>query len=306
MSGRRAWTALALALALAGCKQSSRTGIALDASIEKLIPADTVVLAGARLEQMRATTLYQRLMGEQKIAPLDEFAKKTGLDPRRDLIELVIASNGKDALMIARVRIGNPSTLEALLEKEGAKRTVFEGHTLLGSESGAVVFLNGGLVAAGRPAQLKEALAGKSADDTKKKAVLGKSASLPADRHIWVVAMGGFPPMPLPETGNLANLNRVFQSLDTVTMTLDLKQGISLSATGLCNNDKDAKQLHDMLRGLIGFGRLSTPTDQPEMLRFFDGIKVDHRERTVKLNADVPMDMVDYFLKLTERGKGKA
>jgi hypothetical protein len=159
---------------------------------------------------------------------------------------------------------------------------------------------------AGRPSLLKTVLSGTKVDDEKKRAILHRVAALPQDRPVWAVAIGGFSPMPLPDTGNLANLGRIFQSLRTVSMTVGLNDGLSLAASGLCGNEKDAKQLHDMLRGLIGFGRLSTPTDKPEMLRFFDGIKVDHAESTVKVNADVPLDLVEFFLSLTGKRKPAA
>jgi hypothetical protein len=142
--------------------------------------------------------------------------------------------------------------------------------------------------------------------DAKKKELLTQVAAVAEDKHVWVVAIGGFAPIPLPETGNLANLGRVFGSLENVTMTLDLKDGVNLVATGRCKEEKDAKQLHDMMRALIGFGRLSTPGDKPEMLRFFDGVKVDHANRTVKVNAEVPMNLVDYFLSVTGKGGPKA
>jgi len=297
--------ALPLMLALASCKQEGGKGVVLPAKMEQYIPGDTVVLIGARIDEIQTSQIFQKLAAEQQIPELNDFTKRTGLDPRKDLNELVLASNGKDAVMIARGRMENRAQLEAMLEKEGAKRTAFEKHTLIGTDDAAVVFIDNTIAVAGRPAMLKSVLTGK-VDDNNKRAILERVAALPQDRPVWAVAIGGFSPMPLPETGNLANLGRIFQSLRTVSMTIDLKDGLSLAANGLCGNEKDAKQLHDMLRGLIGFGRLSTPTDKPELLRFFDGIKVDHADSTVKLNADVPMDMVEFFLSLTGKRKPAA
>lgn len=303
---RRFLIALPLLLALASCKHEGGKGVVLPARMEQYIPGDTVVLVGARINEIQSSQIFQKLAAEQQIPELNDFTKRTGLDPRKDLDELVLASNGKDALMIARGRMEKRAQLEAELEKQGAKRTTFDKFTLIGTEDAAVVFIDNTIAVAGRPAMLKSVLAGNPVDDNNKRAVLERVAALPQDRPVWAVAIGGFSPMPLPETGNLANLGRIFQSLRTVSMTIDLKDGLSLAASGLCGNDKDAKQLHDMLRGLIGFGRLSTPTDKPEFLRFFDGIKVDHAESTVKLNADVPMDLVEFFLTLTGKRKPAA
>ncbi|MBI3207523.1 MAG: hypothetical protein HYZ37_01315 [Candidatus Solibacter usitatus] len=58
-----------------------------------------------------------------------------------------------------------------------------------------------------------------------------------------------------------------------------------------------------MIKALIGFGRLGTRSDQPEMLQFFDGVKVENTGRSVKLNADVSMSVLDGFLKMIEKRK---
>jgi hypothetical protein len=298
--------ALGVIVCACGCARTSTKGVALDTSIEKLIPGDTVVLAGVRVTEVEASPIYKRLMGDRMFPELERFAKQTGLDPRKDLKEVVFASNGRSGLMIARGNIADIPKLEALLEKEGAHRMQAGSYTLLGTEDSAVCFISNSVAIAGKTANLKDILSGKPMDDTKKRNVLAKTASLPQDKHIWVVAVGGFAPMPLPEQGNLANLNRIFQSLDTTLLTLDLRDGVSLSAQGFCTDDAGAKQLHATLRGLIGFGRLSTSGDNPELLRFYDSIKVEQDKTEVRLNADVPMDMVDRFLKLTEKRKPAA
>lgn len=311
MRRKNGWRVLgAVALGLfaltCSCARTSTKGVALDTSIEKLIPGDTVVLAGIQVTEVEASPVYKRLMGDRMFPELEKFAKQTGLDPRKDLKEVVFASNGTTGLMIAR---GNPADvpkLESLLEKEGAQRIQVGSHTLLSKGDTAVSFVGNTIAVAGKADYLKSILSGQQSDDVKKRNVLARTAALPQNKHIWVVAVGGFAPMPLPEQGNLANLNRVFRSLDTTLLTLDLRDGVSLSAQGFCTDDEGAKQLHATLRGLIGFGRLSTSGDNPEMLRFFDSIKVEQDKAEVRVSADVPMDMVDRFLKLTEKRKPAA
>ncbi|MBS1829529.1 MAG: hypothetical protein JST93_29785 [Acidobacteria bacterium] len=286
-------------VALTSCKSSqSEKGIVLSRSIEDFIPHDTVVLVGARIAKIQATPVYQKLSAGSNFKELDDFVKRTRLDPRKDIDEVVFASNGKDGVLIVRGRFEDPKNLESLLEKEGARRVTAGNRTILTKDEAGVVFIDKTIALAAKMPYLESAITPKG-DDNSKRGVLHQVADLPQDKHIWGVAIGGFAPIPLPQTGNLANLNRIFRSLETVTMTLDMQNGLNLDAMGECGDEKDAKQLHDMLRALIGFGRLSTPTDKPEMLRFFDKIKIDHAKRKVELNADVPMDMIDYFLSIT-------
>ncbi|MFN7937067.1 MAG: hypothetical protein U0R19_27335 [Bryobacteraceae bacterium] len=299
--------ALSCALvALTSCKSmQSEKGIVLSRSIEDFIPHDTVVLVGARIAKIQATPVYQKLSTGSNFKELDDFVKRTRIDPRKDIDEVVFASNGKDGVLIVRGRFEDPKAIEALLEKEGARRITAGTRTILTKDEAGLVFIDKTIALAAKMPYLESAVTPKG-DDNSKRGVLHQVADLPQDKHIWGVAIGGFAPIPLPQTGNLANLNRIFRSLETVTMTLDMQNGLSLDAMGECGDEKDAKQLHDMLRALIGFGRLSTPSDKPEMLRFFDKIKIDHAKRKVELNADVPMDMIDYFLSITNQKRPAA
>ncbi len=307
---RTAAASFVLVLTLVSCKPESRKGVVLEASLESLIPNDTVILTGIRMDTLKDAPLYQRLAKEQKITALDEFVKQTNLDPRKDLREIVVASNGQDTVVMARVDIPDTAKLEKLLEDQGARRVQAGKYSLLTGTSAAgdhaVGFLGNKLAIAGRLSTVQTLIQGQKGDDSKKRAVLARVAKLPEDKQIWAVAIGGLAPVKLPETGNLANLLQVFQRLESFTMTVDVKEGINLMASGQCMKPEDAKQLHDLLRGLIGFGRLSTPSDRPELLRFFDGIKVENTDRMVRLNADVPKDMVDVFLSLSGAGKPKA
>lgn len=297
---------LAVALvALSGCKTSDSKGVALASSMERYIPADTVVLVGVRVDQLKTTPLYQKLMEGQRLGELDQFAKRTGLDPRRDLDEFVLASNGKKSVAIARGRIANRAALEDAMVKEGASTQAFGKYNLVSNAGYAVVFVDDTIALAGEPESLKPLLDAEPARGDAKSAVLERVAAMQQARQVWAVAIGGFAPVPLPETGNLANLNRVFQSLEDVAMTMDLKEGLHLNAAGTCNDEKNARQLHDLLRGLIGFGRLSTPSDRPDLLRLLDGIRVDHNNRNVKLDAQVPMELVDTLLAASEGKRRK-
>ncbi|MBI3207522.1 MAG: hypothetical protein HYZ37_01310 [Candidatus Solibacter usitatus] len=230
--------AIALSLCIAGmfsgCRSGSTKGVALEHSIEQLIPGDTVMLAGARVEAMLTTPLYKRLSSNVQLVPeLDSFSKRTGLDPRKDLKEFVIASNGKDTIGIAQVQLESPEKLEALLEKEGLRRTAFGKYTLMAGDSSTVAFLGKTIAIAGPNEAVKRALS-PPGDESRKNEVLKRVALLPAGKHFWVAAIGGSAPMPLPETGNLANLARVFQSMESVTLTLDLQDGASLAVAGEC------------------------------------------------------------------------
>ena len=47
-------------------------------------------------------------------------------------------------------------------------------------------------------------------------------------------------------------------------------------------------------------GRLSTPENQPDLLRLWDGIKVEQSDKKVTLTADIGQDLIDQLLKLMQ------
>jgi hypothetical protein len=86
-----------LALA-AGCGLRQPTSVAVDPALAALVPSDTVSLTGVKLDALRTTPLYQKL-----IAPaIARFPKQDGVDLQKDVSELLAISNGKDNAVFAK------------------------------------------------------------------------------------------------------------------------------------------------------------------------------------------------------------
>jgi hypothetical protein len=66
--------------------------------------------------------------------------------------------------------------------------------------------------------------------------------------------------------------------------------------TGECKSDQDAKSLGDAARGMVALGRLNVPENQPEMLRLFDGIKVEQKQRSIQVNVNISAALIDRML----------
>jgi hypothetical protein len=92
----------------------------VDNVLARLVPADSTALFGARLEQLKTTSLYSKLVAQQKLSQLDSFAAETGFDPRRDVRDLLVASNGKPnaGVLLARgtFHVNVPSEFKATLK----------------------------------------------------------------------------------------------------------------------------------------------------------------------------------------------
>ena len=88
---------------LGGCARKPAMGIFVDPAFGPLIAPDTKLLAGVRLDKVRETPVYKKLDKQFDLdRRLDLFSRRTGLDPRKDLWQVLVASNGQNFLVMAR------------------------------------------------------------------------------------------------------------------------------------------------------------------------------------------------------------
>lgn len=303
--------ALALALLAAalftGCRRQA-AHIPIDPALATLAPHDTVFLAGIRFDKIRGTSVYRQFIEQRRIPELDRFARETGLDPRKDIWEFLIAFNGRQALVMARGKFA-PAGLEPKLEREGARRFAYKGYTFLGDEHTAVTFMNATTALAGPTALVRSII--DQRDRTGggiPRGLRERIDALPAASQVWAV---GDVAGRLPSSsgrgsgarleGNYATLARLIETVRYVSAALDLRSGLQGRVTLESTSEADADRLNSAIRGLVGMGRLSTPSDQPELLRFFDGFKTERHGNGVVVDLNIPADLIDDAARLLER-----
>lgn len=270
----------------------------VDNVLAQLVPADSNSLFGARMDQLRQTPLYQKLMAQQKVPQLETFAKETGFDPRRDVRELLVASNDKPKSGVLLARGTFRLTPEAQAKLKDAKLIHYRGYNIYAepNEDAGFCILDPTLAIAGHLPSLRAALDQyKAQNKTATAALLSKAAAIPQQAQIWAVSLGGanFIANNMPMDGSASNFGQIFRSIENTSFQADLSNGLHGFAHGDCRTEADAKSLGDAARGLVGFGRLSVPDNQPELLRLWDGIQVEQRERSITIRANVPQELID-------------
>jgi hypothetical protein len=294
---------LALALlcgALAGCQAPKSASLHIDPALEALVPADSILVAGANLDAIRDTPVYQKLATRLPLPQLEDFARQTGLDPRKDLSEFLVTSDGKHALFMARGKF-RTADLETRLQSKGAARFTYKNYRLFGNEQGAIFFWNDSTAIAGTASELRSLIdRGPGAGRGLPPALRDQLRALPADKQIYAALTGGLEGLniPVPQNSNLGNIAQALRSVDSATLGLNLTKGIDAVAQVNCKTERDAKFVHDMVKGVVGFGRLNTPDNQPELLKLYDAIQVTQQQSQAKVTADIPADLADRFLDL--------
>ena len=294
----RAVTAILLALALAGCQAKKPGLLHIDPALESLVPPDTVFVAGADVDAIRNTTVYQKLLSRVPLPQLDDFARQTGLDVRKDLSQILSCSNGKRGLLMARGKFNRPD-LESRLERQGAQPISYKNHKLFGTENQAITFLNDSTAIAGPPSELRSIIDGHTTSGLPP-ALRDLLRTLPQSDQIYAALTGSLSGLNLaaPENSNLANVMQALRTVNAATLGMDLTSGLQLAASVNCNTEKDAKFVHDLLKGVIGLGRLNTPDNQPEMLKLYDAIQVTQQQTHTDVQASISQEQADKFLDL--------
>lgn len=285
----------ALIITMVGCGSAEMGAMRIDPVLAALVPADSIVVAGLRMGELRGTSLYGKLVAQKRLSDLDDFAKNTNFDPRKDVNDLLIASDGMQSVALARgnFRVQAPA---------GTAKSDYKGVTVYGSSEGAYAIVDSTTAIAGPMTAIRKVIDQKRSGGKGAVALLDRARALPGPGQIWMVSQGwgSLPDKLSKEGGNLSNLSRFFRGIQTATAVADLHDGLVAHLNGDCRTEQDAKTLGDAARGLVGLGRLTVPEGKPEMMRLFDGIKVDQKQNTILVNVNIPADLIDGLLQMSE------
>ena len=286
---RRAILAALAGMGSAGCRPTPPPGVKIDPALAIMTPETAVALAGVKMDAIRKTEVYRR---HREALGLDQFSKDTGLDLQTDVWELLVVFESSGWIAMARGKFSpgfggmEPRVLA------GAPRRSYKGYTIIGDEQASTVFVNSSTALAGAGTAVCGLLDRRAASRGIPPALEEQIRNLPPGAEIWIASAARLGGLPIPLEGNWANLNRIVESIQAGSLGVALGNGVEVSARGSCATEQDAQGLQDAMRGLIGLGRLTTPSSQSELLRLYDSIQVGRQGREVSLSAMVPPDLV--------------
>jgi hypothetical protein len=290
------------ALVVACCSCSLKPQPAnLDPSLALLIPSDTIAVVNVRLDALQKTVVYQKYFSKQSIPQIEDFAQKTGVDLRKNLWEVLFVSNGKQSAVLGRGMFSDESEPRLdNLTRQGAKRFGYKGLNLVGDDNSAVLLVSPTVLAVGDTAFLKQMVDTRDKSTGPPPALAQLIKDIPREAQFWGAYSGGPVSLPFEAGGNLANANKVLSLIQQGSLYFDFRTGVNGMALGQSATEPDAQQLEAALKGLIGLGRLSTPANQPDAQRIWDGFRVTEQNKQVKLYVDQPQELVDKLISLAE------
>ena len=275
--------------------------VRVDPVLARMVPPGTVSVVGVRMDQIRSTPMYQKMIAGRKLPDLDRFVKETGFDPRQDVRELLVASNGTEgqSVVVARGTFGGVTNFGSL---KTFKHDIYAIH---GDDHAGFCLLDDSTAAAGPLPGLYAALDHwHSGAAPATPGLLKRMEQFPAGAQVYAVSEGGFNiPGAVTIRQGSVDFAQIFRNVEQVALSADLRAGFDAVVEADVKSEEDAKNLGDAARGLIGLARLSVPENHRELLKLWDGFHVDQHARHITLTAKVPQDLVDQLVSLIQSGE---
>jgi hypothetical protein len=281
-------------LFLLGCRKEGSSTVFIDPALATLVPADTVYLAGVRMEKLADTRFWREYVVKGRVPMVEEFRKRTGLRPEKDLWEIIVAGTPTHATVLIRGKFSDMG-LEPKLEREGAQRMSYKGFVMIGDEKTAVLFLNPSTAAAGMTEQLRAIVDNRDKITGIPPELQKRISTIPSTNQAWMVTplRGVLPGMDGLKAGAFGGLAKLMNSVTFATGALDLRMQFSAKVDFETTDPQAAEQLGGTIRGLLGLGRLNTGDRQREVLTVYDGMQVTKQGNVVHFTTDVPYDVLE-------------
>ncbi len=276
---------------LTACRPAPSPTIVLDAALMPLVPADTTILGSIRLSELKKTEVYRQAEASGKLGPLEEFARKTGLDLRKEIWEIVVASNGRSSVALVRGKFTDGGIagagLEPDLQREGLRKFPYRGYTLQGDQRIAVAFLNTSVAVAGPTVAVQQII---DARDGSKGAppaeLLDRARWIPSSHQIWVVSrqpVNGKLPDALGSI--LGGLRSMPIAIEESMAALEASTGLRFLAEAKTQSPEMALKLSTGLRGASALAKLA---GSAEIREIASSLAVETESDRVRVKGILP------------------
>lgn len=289
-----------------------------------VFPADARYVMGFDVKRFASSEFYSRFGAQRGMRPeaLAELEEKTGLNPERDIDQIVIAGvgdvrGGVPGLALVTGRFDSYK-LGRALETEGKVRGyTHEGVTLYairedGASAAALAFLDSDSLLFGQKSRVEAAVVSRSRGE----APLRQNARLLAlveraapGATFWMAGdqslLAGMPAsIPAPGAGGEGATVQL-PALQSLLVSGDLDPQVSLDVTGEAKDELAAKSLADVVRGFVALMSLQAQ-QKPELAQLAAAFSVATEQNRVLVTARVPYAVLDALSARAQKEKAPA
>ena len=281
-----------------------------DPQLLSLIPPEAQVIGGVSVQSTAGSPFGQFLLSQMKQDDprLARLITATGFDPRKDVRELMFASdtgaaNGQ-GMIVALGVFNGPQIFTAAKSAESAVTTNYNGVDLLTSKTGrdALAFLDGSIAIAGKQAWVKAAIdRRKAAPAGLPPAVLAKVNELSSRYDVWLFSnapvSGLAGAVPDRQVSRMANSNAM-QSIEQTSGGVKFGTLVEVSGEAVARTEKDATALADVLRFMAGMLQMSRENSSAaQFASLLDTLQLKTDGKTMRFSVSIPQAELEKLLK---------
>ncbi|WP_321477697.1 hypothetical protein [uncultured Paludibaculum sp.] len=286
---------------------------ATDASLLKLVPGDAKMVAGLDCDRAKGSALGQRILSQMKDEDkgFQNFVESTGFDPRRDLREVLVVSNGdpkSDRTLVAVTGTFDQSKISAFLRSEGGIQSFYGGVEVWKNpkkEDGSVAILNRSLALFGKDSAVKAAIDKQNSGGSALPADLQARVNQWSVNDAWFVSTAAFTQMGVNADGK----NKVMpggipvEAIQAAAAGVRFGSDLQVSAEALTRSDKDAQALVDVFRFVASMVRLNSDKPNADQLaKILDTMQLSTSGSTMRFSLTIPEEQFDNFFQQKNHG----
>lgn len=294
---------------------------AVDTQLLNLVMPDAQVMAGINITNAEITPLGTFLLAQISASDksLQDLIAQTGFDPRRDVTEVLAASNGNQtapsSVALSKGNFDVAKIVAAISAKSAQQVSTYNGATLItsGDKVGAVAFLNGTIAIAGNVASVKAAIDRNSSVNSVSPALATQAQALSTSQDAWSVSLASLsaliPGMSTAGANGMANqAMQLVKNIQSCSAGLKFGSTVQFTAQAVADTAQDAGALGDVIKMVAALAAMSAGSNKEAaaIAPFLQSLQVTTTGATVDISASIPESQIEALFNATMTPKAAA
>jgi len=306
---------------------------AADPNLLRLVMPDAKVVAGLQVSETRNSAFGQFVLAHMQLEDesFKKFMAQTGFDPRRDVSEIVMASNWEQAtpqsrwLVAARGTFNVPMIASAA-QSNGGVTANFQGVDILTytpapvpgasaqvqpqSQNG-IAFFDGSNAVMGDVDSVKAAIQRRQSKTAASGKLLAKVREVSAKNDFWFVTLVPISEfagaMPDPNLSSAMKGN-VLGAIHEASGGVRFGETVNISGEAVTRSDKDAQALVDVFRFIAGMIQLNRQNDQTvgQVATLLDTMDLKTANNVMTMSLAIPEKQLEQMIEMMQQGSRQA
>jgi len=293
---------------------------AADPGLLRLVMPDAKVVAGIQVDRTRDSQFGQFVLSQMQLddPAFQQFVSETGFDLRKDVKELLIASNwksvnGQPSWVVMAKGNFDLQRIQRAAEANGAVMTTIQGASVFSfagkgspDSDNAIAFLDPATAVMGTPPSVKAAIQRKQAGAAASSDLAGKAKDLSAKNDFWFVTLVPLSQfdlvLPTPNSGGPIN-NNMFMAINQASGGIRFGEIVTISADVVARSDKDAQALGDVVKFFVGMlqqNRQNNPV-AGQFSNMLDPLETKTEGNTMSMSLAIPEELLERLFNTVAR-----